>query len=98
MNHAQPPPPTGLALRKTGYAMVGFGLAINADPDTGDVVISVVGAGGRVSEIVGIRPVQVPLLELVRIPEDKVIELIKAEENKQAVAILGAMGAPGAVG
>lgn len=95
-----PPAPntTALKLRDTGYALLGFGLNVNADQETGEVVISVVGVGGRVSEIVGIRPVQATLHELVRIPEAEVVALLKAEENKQAVAILGAMGAPGAVG
>lgn len=98
MNPGQPQV-TALKLRETGYALVGFGLTINADPDTGEVVISVVGDGGRVSEIVGIRPVQAQLLELARIPEEKVVELIKAEEDRQALAILGQMGPnPRAIG
>lgn len=96
----QPPAEAAQALKlgDTGYGLLGIGLNVNADPATGELVVSVVGAGGRISTLVGIHPVQIVLTEIARVPEAKVVELLKAEEDKQALAVLGRIGVPRASG
>jgi len=71
-------------LGKSGFALLGIGLSVDPDPATGDLTINVVAVGGRESTIMGIQPVQVPLLELARLRPDDIVTALEAKERKAA--------------
>jgi hypothetical protein len=93
MNRGAAPGPMVKAfpLGDSGFALVGAGLAVNPDPVTGDLVVSVVCVGGRMSEIVGLTPVQVELAQIARIPLADVVKALVDKEDENARATMGAL-------
>lgn len=80
-----------LPLGDSGFALLGGGLAVDPDQETGDLVFKLVALGGRMSEIVGLTPMQVTLRELGRVSRADVVAALVAKEQEIAGAALAGM-------
>lgn len=95
MNSRAPAPRiNAFALGDSGFALLGIGLAVEPDPVTGDLAINVIAVGGRQSELVTLSltpPLQVPLVEIARIPQADVARALAEKEQKLAADALADM-------
>lgn len=78
-------------LGDSGFALVGGGVAVDINAETNELVVAVVAVGGRISEIVGLTPIQVPVHELARIPIADVVKALAEKEQADTAGALSAM-------